>query len=134
MKVNKSLFPGLVATLFLTTITYGKTQTEWMPADEFKQFMADLKVNKKGEKFWKHRWITEVDGRYKDGHTEFRIEYEPAPECGKYLWHWWWNMTEKTFEQRKKQCEKKGMELVHKQTYTLPCGEKRYQCVWQYQD
>ncbi|VGO19793.1 hypothetical protein SCARR_01852 [Pontiella sulfatireligans] len=105
-----------------------------MPVAEFQKFMTDLKHEENGGKFWKHRWITKVDGRYKDGKKEYKIECEPAPSCGKYLLHWWRGMSEETFEMRKKECKKKGMDMTHKQYCTLPCGEKKFQAVWLYQD
>ena len=131
--IIKTLAAVLIALTFTVSSYAKKYEDEWMPNSEFGELVAQL--DKKS--FWSNSfWVTEVDGRYKDGQIEYKFKYEPIPDEALYLgyeWYWWFGQDDVTFEERKKEYKKKGFKMVHEQSFILPDGEKLYQGVWHMQ-
>lgn len=107
-----------------------KHMTDWMSAPELKAYFEKQKKKYNDRVVPPGHWVSEVDGRYKNGQVEYRYEYAPMPsDCG-CGWQWWFNKDEKVFKALEKKYKKEGWDMVHEQSFTLPSGEKRYQGVW----
>lgn len=104
------------------SIADSKTYSKWCRPTELTRLTAVTKS--------RGNWLTAIEGRWNDGHVEFRIREATPPSSAARYWHYWFLQTKDQIDQHAKDMKAEGFTLAHSSSFALPNGSLRYQVVW----